>query len=217
MSVNGHNGALPPRRLATLTAGLLLIDDARIHGLIDGGPAVDRRRCNAVLRNLRRDGIVPEHDEVSAAALSLMAELGLLAILVAAEDIGWKLVPPGDITGLGSRTVVTEEDDGTHRCEECGQRVNQTCGSYWLATDELWNELVGRTDIVLCIPCFTERARVAGRPVWWTPMFESESKAEILSVYRLPEDVGRVAADGRYSDEFLGSYVRSALNGGGDE
>jgi hypothetical protein len=83
-----HARPLPPpldspqlpdlRRLATLSAGLLLIDDARLYGLIDSGPDVDRGRCADVLERARRHEIVVDDDEVAAAAVALMAELGVL-------------------------------------------------------------------------------------------------------------------------------------------
>jgi hypothetical protein len=76
MSANGHNGKLSPRRLAALTKGCLLIDDARMYGLIDGGPKVDRERCVEVLDRLRKRGVVPTEEEAERAALDLMAELG---------------------------------------------------------------------------------------------------------------------------------------------
>ena len=75
MNANG-NGQLSPERLAALAAGCLLIDDARLYGLIDGGPSIDRVRCRAVLDRLEAEGIVPEQDEISNAALELLAELG---------------------------------------------------------------------------------------------------------------------------------------------
>jgi hypothetical protein len=83
----GRDGAAHPldgpplpnlAKLAVLTAGLLLIDDARIYGLIDAGPDVDRERCHDLLRRAEGYGIVPDADEAEAAALSLMAELGVL-------------------------------------------------------------------------------------------------------------------------------------------
>lgn len=64
--------------LATLAAACLLIDDARIHGLIDAGPEIDRARCRRVIGQAHAEGFIVDQDEVSAAALSLMAELGVL-------------------------------------------------------------------------------------------------------------------------------------------
>lgn len=68
-------GALSPQRLAALSAACLLIDDARLYGLIDGGPEVDREQCEAVLERLKREGIVPSAQEVESSAIALVLEL----------------------------------------------------------------------------------------------------------------------------------------------
>lgn len=65
-------------RLATLAAALVMIDDARIHGLIDGGPHIDRAQCRRTIGQAHAEGFICDPDEVAAAALSLMAELGVL-------------------------------------------------------------------------------------------------------------------------------------------
>jgi hypothetical protein len=75
-TTNGHHVA--PERLAALAAGCLLIDDARLYGLIDGGPQVDRARCGQVLAELERAGVVPDEGDAAAAAIELMAELGMV-------------------------------------------------------------------------------------------------------------------------------------------
>lgn len=69
---------ISPARLAALTAGCLLIDDARLYGLIDSGPQVDRRQCAKVLAELEREGIVPDEEQAANAAIELMAELGMV-------------------------------------------------------------------------------------------------------------------------------------------
>lgn len=70
------NGTLSLRDLAVLAAGCLLVDDARLYGLIDGDLGIDRQRCRAVLRQAEAAGIVADSDEAAAAALHVMAELG---------------------------------------------------------------------------------------------------------------------------------------------
>jgi len=69
---------LSPRELAALAAGVLLIDDARLYGLIEGGPDVDRARCEELLQQAREEGIVPTKDEASDAAIVVMAEIGVV-------------------------------------------------------------------------------------------------------------------------------------------
>lgn len=51
---------------------------------------------------------------------------------------------------------------GTTPCHDCG---DDTLATYWLAPDDLWQAVVGRSDIALCIGCFAHRANEAGRPV----------------------------------------------------
>jgi hypothetical protein len=45
------------RTLARAASGLLLIDDARLWGLIQGGPGVDRARCEEILQLAGDNGI----------------------------------------------------------------------------------------------------------------------------------------------------------------
>lgn len=59
------------RLLARLTAGLLLIADARELGLIAGGPDIDRGRCDEILVLAAAQGIIVEIDEASLAAVEL--------------------------------------------------------------------------------------------------------------------------------------------------
>lgn len=68
--------SLSPHRLAVLASACLLIDDARLYGLIDSGPDVDRTRCRQIIDDLGRQGIAAAAEEIEAAALALMAELG---------------------------------------------------------------------------------------------------------------------------------------------
>lgn len=64
------------RDLGACAAALLLIDDARLYGLVDGGPEVDRGRCEQVLEELARARVWPTEDEMHAKVLELLAELG---------------------------------------------------------------------------------------------------------------------------------------------
>jgi hypothetical protein len=64
--------------LATQTAALLWIDDARDAGLIEAEIAVDRLACRDVLERAWRNGIVVDVEQATDAALQLMAELGVL-------------------------------------------------------------------------------------------------------------------------------------------
>lgn len=66
---------LPPRALAALAAGCLLIESARLYGLVTGGPPIDVEQCEAVLARLAREGVVPTEDETQAAACRFIAEI----------------------------------------------------------------------------------------------------------------------------------------------
>ena len=53
-------------------------------------------------------------------------------------------------------------------CQDCGRRNMSRVGSYWLAPDDLWNEVIGRASGILCPDCFTRRANAAGIRIHWT-------------------------------------------------
>jgi hypothetical protein len=67
---------LEPRRLATLTAGALLVDEMVRCGLIDPAVQIDVERCCNLLRALAVNGIEPDEDEALIVAVELMAEIG---------------------------------------------------------------------------------------------------------------------------------------------
>lgn len=54
-----------------------------------------------------------------------------------------------------------------HPCADCGLPTPYATGSYWLAPDDLWNDVVGSPALVLCPPCFTDRAAAKGIAVSW--------------------------------------------------
>ena len=65
--------------MALLAAGCLMVDDARLYGLIDADATVDRARCNELLRQAARDGVVVSEEDCERAALRIMAALGVFA------------------------------------------------------------------------------------------------------------------------------------------
>jgi hypothetical protein len=73
------SGELSPRDLAALAAASQLLCDAYMDGLIDGGPIIYRARCDELLDQARHAGIVPSEDEVDAALICLLVELGVVA------------------------------------------------------------------------------------------------------------------------------------------
>lgn len=59
------------------------------------------------------------------------------------------------------------EHADVHPCDDCGLPTPYATGYYWLAPDDLWAEVVGTPALVLCPPCFTERAENRGITVAW--------------------------------------------------
>lgn len=54
------------------------------------------------------------------------------------------------------------------KCADCSLPTNWAVGTYWLAPDELWAEVVGTDTIVLCPLCFVARAEDMGLLVAWS-------------------------------------------------
>lgn len=53
-------------------------------------------------------------------------------------------------------------------CDACGRPVDRSTGrSYWLAPDDLWNEVNGQFAGIRCVPCFTADAADRGVPIHW--------------------------------------------------
>lgn len=63
------------RDAADLAAGLLVIDDARLYGLMRGGPDIDRARCEAALAMAAERGYVPDAVQARKAAVELASEM----------------------------------------------------------------------------------------------------------------------------------------------
>jgi hypothetical protein len=52
-------------------------------------------------------------------------------------------------------------------CMACGRPVGPHTGSWWRASDELWQRVIGDPTAVVCPPCFTSSADAAGIAVRW--------------------------------------------------
>lgn len=65
---------LAPRELAALAKGMLLLDDARMYGLIEGGPRIDRDRAETILEQLAGEGIVPTNGEATESAVEFVRQ-----------------------------------------------------------------------------------------------------------------------------------------------
>lgn len=63
-------------------------------------------------------------------------------------------------------------DDGTTPCADCGEPHGLCTGSWWKTNDALWETVVGDQTIVLCVSCFTVRARKVGITVHWEPVVD---------------------------------------------
>jgi hypothetical protein len=69
-------------------------------------------------------------------------------------------------------------------CFECGTRVGRHTGSYWLADDSLWLEVMGSPDGVVCPRCFTERAEALGMLIEWRPRVANADRRRAKPCYR---------------------------------
>ena len=72
MTMSAHDMAL-------LAAGCLMVDDARLYGLIDADATIDRARCHELLRQAAGEGVVVSEEDCERAALRIMAALGILS------------------------------------------------------------------------------------------------------------------------------------------
>lgn len=73
-------------------------------------------------------------------------------------------------------------DDDTTPCIECGETYFERIGSYWLADDELWAEVMGDgCDCVVCPRCFARKAAEQGIPVLWQPVRAKASDLAFLA------------------------------------
>ena len=70
---------MTPHDMALLAAGCLMLDDARLCGLIDPDATIDRARCLELLHQAKRDGVVVSEEDCERAALRIMAALGVLS------------------------------------------------------------------------------------------------------------------------------------------
>ena len=57
-------------------------------------------------------------------------------------------------------------------CFDCGRPVSRCTPTWWHASDELWELVVGGPGGVLCAACFTHRCRALGVTVSWQPVVE---------------------------------------------
>jgi len=55
-------------------------------------------------------------------------------------------------------------------CFDCGRKNIGHVGTYWLADDDLWLEVIGHFGNVLCPLCFTGRCNKIGIPIYWKPL-----------------------------------------------
>lgn len=57
-------------------------------------------------------------------------------------------------------------------CHECGRPVARCSPTWWRADDALWLKVVGQSEGLLCIPCFTHKAEGKGLLIYWAPVVE---------------------------------------------
>lgn len=52
-------------------------------------------------------------------------------------------------------------------CASCGRPVSSAIHTYWIAPDELWEQINGQSGGVLCPRCFARRAEKSGIAIAW--------------------------------------------------
>lgn len=55
-------------------------------------------------------------------------------------------------------------------CANCGRPVSNAIHTYWLASDNLWEQVNGQSGGVLCPRCFAQQAEEMGISVAWVGM-----------------------------------------------
>lgn len=63
-------------------------------------------------------------------------------------------------------------------CMQCGRRVGST-GTWWLADNSLWQEVMGHLGGVLCQRCFTEACDRRGITIYWKPIVDRRVQSPI--------------------------------------
>lgn len=58
-------------------------------------------------------------------------------------------------------------------CNHCGRPVGRSTGSYWLADDALWESINGRSEGVMCPPCFTAAGQQSGLWIAWKAVVDA--------------------------------------------
>ena len=92
-------------------------------------------------------------------------------------------------------------------CGQCGRPVAESCPSYWLAADELWNEVEGGPAGIRCIPCFTaDCEKKAGIHVAWRAVRVDEMDALVAA----ERGAASSSSDGG-EREALGTALRDVL------
>jgi len=68
----GRRSKKTVRELGLWSVAALSIDDARMYGLLQGGPTVNRERCEELLKKATDAGHTYEPEEVTAASVALI-------------------------------------------------------------------------------------------------------------------------------------------------
>lgn len=58
-------------------------------------------------------------------------------------------------------------------CQDCGRPVGRSIGTYWHASDELYERVRGTLHGTVCPGCFTEAAEERGVFIYWSPQVRS--------------------------------------------
>lgn len=65
-------------------------------------------------------------------------------------------------------------------CNDCGRPVARGIGTYWMADDKFWMDLVGKYSKILCPSCFADRGKEKGILIYWAPLCDEVPKPKVL-------------------------------------
>lgn len=74
--------------------------------------------------------------------------------------------------------------DDTHPCADCGEPYFERMGSYWLASYDLWAEVVGTDQIALCPSCFGSLAQFLGTTFHWEAVRDNPTEEVTMEAAR---------------------------------
>lgn len=102
------------------------------------------------------------------------------------------------------------------KCDSCGRSASWCLAkTYWFADNDLWNEVSGGPNGVMCPPCFTLAAEIKGIAVGWRAGRVGEIEADRTALKAVWDDM-RLMDKHHVPNEVL-ALVRDAIGHGLDK